>query len=247
MANRYNERHGIDPEAPANEYEDGDWVLVRNIAKRKLEFPWYGPLKIVMRTPFGAYKLAWPDGKIKTDLVHKDRLKKAHLDDMNNPPTRAWYKTSNNRDEVTVPMDDIRADDEDGPQSQPEEAPVPAPIPLDGIPVEPEPDLTPEPEPLPEEPVAIHAPEPAPVPPPVEPVSVAPIQPPPRPRKSSARTNARIEATGAAWISRGELVLNRGNLSGIPIDKDTIVGRQIAPGVVRRGNPIDVPFNRRRA
>ncbi|KAF9367430.1 hypothetical protein BGX21_007420, partial [Mortierella sp. AD011] len=134
MAARYNERYDIDPDEPRVEYQDGDWVLVRNIAKKKLEYPWYGPLRIVMRTPFGAYKLAWPDGKIKTDLVHKDRLKLAHLNGDGAPPARAWYKTSNHRDEVTIPMEDIQAEDEEGPQSQPEAVAIPRSTSLQGTP-----------------------------------------------------------------------------------------------------------------
>ncbi|KAF9895715.1 hypothetical protein BX616_008993, partial [Lobosporangium transversale] len=132
MEERYNERHDIDPEAPRQVYEIGDWVLVKNIAKRKFEYPWYGPLRVETITPFGAYKLIWPDGKAKMDLVHKDRLKPVNLPAGSPEPTRAWYKTRNSRDELTIPMETIQEEDERGPQSEPEVGTAVQPIPLEG-------------------------------------------------------------------------------------------------------------------
>ncbi|KAG0195395.1 hypothetical protein BGX31_006317, partial [Mortierella sp. GBA43] len=191
MADIYNAKFGIDPDDPQQMYRDGEWVLVKNISKLKLEYPWYGPLKILSRTPFGAYKLAWPDGKVKLDLVHKDRLKRAHLAGATTP-SRAWYKTKNDRDELTIPMEEIRGADEEGPQSDPNVIEQPHQTSLRG-------DKSTQPR-----------------------AALAPA-PPPRPPKAPARTISRIDAAGAAWISRGEVVLNRGNLSSNTMARDVMV------------------------
>jgi hypothetical protein len=200
MTEIYNARNGIDPNDERFPLEIGDWVLVKNLAKQKLEYPWYGPLKIDAKFPFGTFKLIWPDGKVKFDLVHKDRLKIVRLPAGAPEPVRAWYKTKNDRDELTVSMEEIQQVDAHGPQSMPPDTHAP-------------------------EPMALAPPARAPslLPPATTTVEVQSENAvaPRRPRHMSKKIVA-IEAAGAAWASRGENVMNRGNLSrqptaGVPI------------------------------
>ena len=75
MAERYNKKHGIDPDELTKEFKQGDLVLLKNYTAKKYEFKWTGPYEIVRPMPFGTYQLKLSDGTIKNDLVHLDRLK----------------------------------------------------------------------------------------------------------------------------------------------------------------------------
>ena len=59
----------------------GDKVLVKNQNKTKFELHRIGPYKIIRIAPFGTYKLADLQNRIKTDLVHGDCLKRVEDDD----------------------------------------------------------------------------------------------------------------------------------------------------------------------
>jgi flagellar biosynthesis GTPase FlhF len=213
-AEDYNRRNNIDPDTPRRVYQVGDWVLVKNIAKQKFEYPWYGPLRIEMITPFGAYKLAWPDKKVKLDLVHKDRLKMVVLND-GEPPLRAWFRTRNDRDELTVPMEEVRKEDEEGPQDEPKE------------------DFS-----VPEKNSRLALPSPS---------SHVKADQATRTNRPSSRANPAITAAGAAWIQRGEIVLNRGNLGATPVSQETMLGSKPTSSPIqssrRVGIPIIVPSN----
>ena len=74
MVERHAEKHQIEE----SKFQVGDYVLVKNYGKKKLEPHWYGPLQVVRVTPLSTYQLKWGDGELKMDLVHQDRLKVAH-------------------------------------------------------------------------------------------------------------------------------------------------------------------------
>jgi hypothetical protein len=55
----------------------GDWVLLRREARLKFMSRWLGPYKIRQVGPNGTYQLEDPQGVVKPDWVHRDRLKRA--------------------------------------------------------------------------------------------------------------------------------------------------------------------------
>ncbi|KAG0241211.1 hypothetical protein BG011_003568, partial [Mortierella polycephala] len=59
------------------------------------------------------------DGKSKLDLVHRDRLKPAYVRD-GEVPKRAWYRTRKDNLYEDASMEEIRRQDESGPQSNPD-------------------------------------------------------------------------------------------------------------------------------
>lgn len=74
-----------------DELQINDWVLIHNENRKKFHPHWVGPYKIKKLCPLGTYQLEDVHGEIKLDLVHRDLLKRAHL---NSCPTRTWYKPS---------------------------------------------------------------------------------------------------------------------------------------------------------
>ncbi|KAF9895820.1 hypothetical protein BX616_008755, partial [Lobosporangium transversale] len=97
MASCYDSQNDIDQD----KFQPGDAVLVKHFAKKKFDQSFYGPLRIIRATPLHTFQLAWPDGTIKADLVHQDRLKKAVLVD-NEMPSSPWYKPKSAIDESTM-------------------------------------------------------------------------------------------------------------------------------------------------
>ncbi|KAF9109386.1 hypothetical protein BGX30_008428, partial [Mortierella sp. GBA39] len=85
----------------------GDFVLVKNYGRKKLEPHWYGPLEVVRVTPLSTYQLRWGDGTPKEDLVHQDRLKIAQ-----GPSDEAQRKVWFARTKHT--MEAARDNDDDG-------------------------------------------------------------------------------------------------------------------------------------
>jgi predicted aspartyl protease len=67
----------------------GEWVLLRREARLKFMTKWLGPYKVVQSSQFGVYQLAEPNGNLKQDWVHRDRLKKCRIDETN-PPLEMW-------------------------------------------------------------------------------------------------------------------------------------------------------------
>lgn len=71
--------------------EKGDWVLLRNVNRKKFQPRWTGPYKINEIFPLGTYRLEDVQGKSKDDLVHRDMLKLAFTRSI---PIQLWYKPS---------------------------------------------------------------------------------------------------------------------------------------------------------
>jgi hypothetical protein len=67
----------------------GEWVLLRRGSRLKFQSRWVGPYQVIGTGPNGIYQLKQPDGLVKEDWVHRDRLKRA-VTDVHNPPTRFW-------------------------------------------------------------------------------------------------------------------------------------------------------------
>ena len=85
-----------------------EWVLLRNGKKKKFEFPWFGPFKVIRATPLGTYQLREPSGQIKEDLVHRGRLIRCHVDPLR-PPRTFW-----NPDFVRRKLEDVEKETESG-------------------------------------------------------------------------------------------------------------------------------------
>jgi hypothetical protein len=86
MVERHAERYLIGE----SKFQVGDYVLVKNYGKKKLQPYWYGPLQVECIIPLSTYQLCWGDGEIKSDLVYQDRLKLAHASD--DPFTyKVWF------------------------------------------------------------------------------------------------------------------------------------------------------------
>lgn len=110
MRSRYEGMHKIEE----GKFAVGDTVLVRNFGKKKWEKSFYGPLKVVRATPLHTYQLIWGDGRIKKDLVHQDRLKKAVLLEGEDLPAEPWYESRSSKDEDAMDnSEDGEADPED--------------------------------------------------------------------------------------------------------------------------------------
>ncbi|OQD79113.1 hypothetical protein PENSOL_c337G01743, partial [Penicillium solitum] len=62
-------------------FKPGDWVLVRNEAKKKYENTWFGPYKVLESHPLGTYALAEPQGRVLRNLVNGARLLDANVGD----------------------------------------------------------------------------------------------------------------------------------------------------------------------
>lgn len=86
MVSRHEDNHIVEE----NKFQIGDFVLVKNYGKRKMDPFWYGPLQVVRVTPLSTYQLKWGDGELKTDLVHQDRLKLAVVPE-DNVKREAWF------------------------------------------------------------------------------------------------------------------------------------------------------------
>jgi hypothetical protein len=103
MVERHVERHLIGE----SKFQVGDYVLVKNYGKKKLQPHLYGPLQVERIIPLSTYQLRWGNGEIKSDLVYQDRLKLAHAPD--DPFTRkVWFAKTKHS------MEALRLNDEDG-------------------------------------------------------------------------------------------------------------------------------------
>lgn len=87
--------------------EVNEWVLMkRGVAALdyrkvpKFLSNWVGPFKVHATHEYGTYKLMEPCGRLKPDLVHRDRLKRCRID-VNHPPTEFWT------DENLLAFDDV--------------------------------------------------------------------------------------------------------------------------------------------
>jgi transposase InsO family protein len=67
----------------------GDWVLLRRGQRLKFMSTWLGPYQVHRLGPSGTYQLRAPDGTVKEDLVHRDRLKRC-LVNTDQAPTSLW-------------------------------------------------------------------------------------------------------------------------------------------------------------
>ncbi len=61
--------------------KEGDWVLIRNEEPQKFEAKWFGPYKVLKTHPLGTYALGTPTGRVLRNLIHGNRLVKAHTFD----------------------------------------------------------------------------------------------------------------------------------------------------------------------
>ena len=75
-------------------YQPNDWVLMRNMAKQKLDPVHLGPYRVIRATPLHTYQLAKPDGTLYPELVHHDRLRVATVEEV---PKELWTKTNSRR------------------------------------------------------------------------------------------------------------------------------------------------------
>jgi len=87
----------------------GDWTLLkRGIVMtqgraERFRPSFIGPFKVVEVCEYGTYRLQEPNGTIKHDLVHRDRLKRCQVD-LENPPTELWTDdTLEDYDETEFP------------------------------------------------------------------------------------------------------------------------------------------------
>lgn len=62
-------------------YQIGNTVWIKKGNTTKFETKYEGPYRILNVCPYGTFQLIRPNGDIKNDLVHKDRLKPATLDE----------------------------------------------------------------------------------------------------------------------------------------------------------------------
>ncbi|KAI3635414.1 hypothetical protein MIR68_006551, partial [Amoeboaphelidium protococcarum] len=69
----------------------GEWVLLRRGNRKKFESKWIGPYKVIKEVFKGVYQLSDPSGTNKEDYVHRDRLKRAKVDEKN-PPQTFWQE-----------------------------------------------------------------------------------------------------------------------------------------------------------
>jgi hypothetical protein len=80
--------------------EVGDWVLLRRGQKLKFMSKWIGPFRIHRVGPGGTYQLVTPDGAVKEDLVHRDRLKRCLVNEESIPNGLWSDETLESLDEV---------------------------------------------------------------------------------------------------------------------------------------------------
>ncbi|GJJ75631.1 putative transposase [Entomortierella parvispora] len=102
MAAHHEETHTVTD----HKFAVGDFVLVKNFGRTKLQPHFYGPLEVIRITPLSTYQLRWGDGELKTDLVHQDRLKRAYPPDEASA-RRAWVtKTKHTMEQANDNSDD---------------------------------------------------------------------------------------------------------------------------------------------
>jgi len=89
MARNYNWRVSADPLKP------GDYVLLINETKTKGQYRHFGPFRVLEQRLFDTYRLTEPDGTPLKTLVHRDRMKRAHVKEK---PKNYWYHPT--RDEL---------------------------------------------------------------------------------------------------------------------------------------------------
>lgn len=87
---------------------EGDFVLIRNENRSKLEPKWYGPLQVLRRHWLGTYVLQTPDKRVLKHLVHGNRLVKAQAASLQQ--FWAWTEKSNGIDSAEI--QDARATDQ---------------------------------------------------------------------------------------------------------------------------------------
>ena len=80
---RYDKLVKIDP------LKKDDWVLLRRENGFKFQSKWIGPFKVLKASQSGVYQLSYPNGQVKQDWVHRDRLKRAVVTEQNNTG-RLW-------------------------------------------------------------------------------------------------------------------------------------------------------------
>jgi hypothetical protein len=90
-AQAFNRNVKLDP------LKEKEWVIMRvnlvNGIKTKLKPIWIGPYEIVQVAPFDTYRVRSPEGFLVPTLIHRDRLKRAHIDP-DNPPKKLWWPNS---------------------------------------------------------------------------------------------------------------------------------------------------------
>ncbi|RKO95367.1 hypothetical protein CAUPRSCDRAFT_12934 [Caulochytrium protostelioides] len=75
--------------AEPRRFSEGDYVLVLNIPRRKLEPKWIGPFTVRSAYhEFDSYQLVLPSGQIWPVQVHGDRMRPIALDE---EPDHLWY------------------------------------------------------------------------------------------------------------------------------------------------------------
>jgi hypothetical protein len=67
----------------------GDWVMLRRGQRLKFMSTWLGPYQVHRLGPRGTFQLRAPDGTVKEDLAHRDRLKRC-LVNPEQAPTTSW-------------------------------------------------------------------------------------------------------------------------------------------------------------
>lgn len=70
----------FDTNVKPQEYSVGDYVWLKNMTRKALETKYIGPYRVLNVCPLGTFQLVKRNGDIKNDLVHKDRIKLANLD-----------------------------------------------------------------------------------------------------------------------------------------------------------------------
>ncbi|KAG2190678.1 hypothetical protein INT47_011752 [Mucor saturninus] len=72
------------------EFNIGDYVMLRHENKHGLEFNWMGPYKVLKKNlDYNTYQIQEVDGKIYSSWVHTDRLHIVKYD--GKPIDKAWY------------------------------------------------------------------------------------------------------------------------------------------------------------
>lgn len=72
----------FDQKVITSEFAIGDPVLLAKGNTCKFESEFLGPFKVVNVCPFGTVQLIDPEGTVKRDLVHKDRIKHVNLSEI---------------------------------------------------------------------------------------------------------------------------------------------------------------------
>lgn len=71
-------------------FEPRQWVLVRNESHLKYESRWFRPYLILKSHPLGTYALQELGGRVLRNLINRNRLVEAHVDE----PTSLWTSSA---------------------------------------------------------------------------------------------------------------------------------------------------------